>query len=43
MFVQIEDGSFAHMPYLQQLWLNHNRLTRLPAGLPDDLPCPVQG
>ena len=22
------------MPYLQQLWLNHNRLTRLPLGLP---------
>jgi len=22
------------MPYLQQLWLNHNRLTRLPVGLP---------
>jgi len=22
------------MPYLQQLWLNHNRLTRLPIGLP---------
>jgi len=22
------------MPYLQQLWMNHNRLTRLPVGLP---------
>jgi len=32
--VQIEDGAFQHMPYLQQLWLNHNRLTHLPVGLP---------
>ena len=32
--VQIEDGAFQNMPYLQQLWLNHNRLTRLPVALP---------
>jgi len=25
------------MPYLQQLWLNHNRLTRLPVALPPSL------
>ena len=32
--LQIEDGAFQNMPYLQQLWINHNRLTQLPVGLP---------
>ena len=35
--VHIEEGTFAPMIYLQQLWLNGNRLFRIPYPLPPSL------
>ena len=32
--LDIEDGTFEEMTYLKQLWLNDNRLLRLPQSLP---------
>ena len=33
----IEDGTFQPMIYLQQLWLNGNKLTKIPFPLPASL------
>lgn len=35
--VDIEEGAFSEMLYLHQLWLNYNRLLRLPSPLPSSL------
>lgn len=35
--LDIEEGTFAPMIYLQQLWLNGNKLVRIPAPLPKSL------
>ena len=34
---EIEDRTFEHMIYLQQLWINSNRMTRVPKPLPQRL------
>ena len=35
--VHIEDGAFKHLTYLGQLWLNNNKLDRIPRPLPTSL------